>query len=87
MIGRLKRDYPDFFAWLALTCAALIAVLLSSGTTYHRLAIAALASAIAWLLLIGLFEGLWRLVTAALRAAGIDETTPAEPKGPRSSLR
>jgi hypothetical protein len=87
MLAWIRREYPDFFAWLALTCAALIAVVISSGTSYHRLAVAVLISAVAWLVLIAVFEGAWELATAVLRASGLDGSKPAEPKGPHSRLR
>jgi hypothetical protein len=84
MIGWIKREYPDFFVGLALTSAAIIVFLISFGTTYHRLAIALLTSAVAWLLLSTLFECAWRLAVAVLRHLGIeiDKTMPSgSPRG------
>ena len=89
MIRWLKREYPDFFLWLALTSAAVIMLLASFGTTYHQPAIGLLTSAVAWLLLIALFECAWRLVMAALHRLGIetDEMTHSGPELPRSRLQ
>jgi hypothetical protein len=79
MVRWLKRAFPDFFLALALTGAALIIFLVSFGTTYHQLAIALLASAVAWVLLIILLESAWRLVTAVLRYLGIEVDQTACP--------
>jgi hypothetical protein len=89
MIGWLKREYPDFFVWLALGSAAVILFFVSFGTTCHQFAIGLLTSAVAWLLLITLFECAWQLVTAALHHLGVEisETMSSGSPGSRSRLQ
>jgi len=72
MIRWFRSTYPDLLVALILTFAALIAFLASKGTTYHRLAIGLLASAVAWLLLTIVLECAWQLITVTLRYFGVE---------------
>lgn len=59
-------DRSTFYAWAALIAAALIAFLLTRGTSYHPLAFAILASTVTLLVALSIFEGVWLAVQAAI---------------------
>ncbi len=85
MIKWLKREFPDFFLWLGLTGGAVIAFVVSDGTTFHQFATGLLSASVTLLVLSSLFESIWRILMAALHHTNADlaETTHSRQGGQR----
>jgi len=64
----LKENHAP--AWAALIAFALIAYWISAGTPYHQLAIGVLAAAVTLLVVMLVFETLWRIAAAAFGSPG-----------------
>jgi len=65
-------DYSQLYGWGGVAVAALIFLGLSWDTALHHFAVGLLIALIALLVVMALFEGIWRAAVHALRSMGFE---------------
>jgi hypothetical protein len=72
MIPQLNERYSQLYGWAGLAAAVLIYLGLSWETTLHRFNVGLQISLIILIVLLALFEGVWRAVANALLRLGVE---------------
>jgi hypothetical protein len=80
MFRWLRNNNSTIYSWTALLGGVLIIFFVSRGTQLEPFTFALLISLIALLVLLLLFEGIWRLAMKALQLIDVERAPPSERK-------